>query len=177
MYAKIVMDKENERSRGKAFVQFATREAARNAIKDGKPDDALPTRITVRGKKTITRLISEGSGIEDLGRRIFVFMAQPRGKVVNERDKEDRDKRNFHLIKYGLEITPGLTEKEVTKREALLEQKKTKLRNCNYYISRTRLLVRNLPKTLNDKELKMYFSAKAGALRRKVKNKGYTYKV
>jgi len=176
-YATIVTDKELDRSRGKAFVQFTTREAARKAIEDGKPDNALRTRISQRTKQTATRLISEGSGIEVLGRRIFVFMAQPKGNVINEREKEDQDKRNFDLLACGLEITPGLPEREITKREGLLAEKRSRLRNTSLYISRFRLALRNLPKVINDKELKMHFSTRAAALRRKNKNEGYKYKV
>jgi len=176
MYATVVMDKEQDRSKGKAFVQFATREAARKAIEEGKPDDALRTRINQRTRQQQTRLISEGSGIEILGRRIFVFMAQPKGNVINMREKNDQDKRNFNLLACGLEITPGLSKNEITKREGMLDEKRRRLRNTSLYISRCRLALRNLPRTLNDKELKMHFSSQAGALRRKNKNEGYKHK-
>merc|ERR1711920_293863 len=39
------------------------------------------------------------------------------------------------------------------------------------------LAIRNLPKVINEKELKLHFSTRARALRRKNKNEGYTYKV
>lgn len=178
-YANIVMDKVLGRSKGRAFIQFATKDAATKAIEDGKPEGAIRTRVSQKAQKKVTQLISESSGIEILGRRIFVFMAQTRENVAKARarDNEDVDKRNFNLLQHGLEITPGLSKKELIKRETLLEDKRRRLRNPNLFISKTRLVVRNLPKTLNDKELKGHFSTRAGVIRREKKNKGYDLKI
>merc|ERR1719193_1007954 len=59
----------------------------------------------------------------------------------------------------------------------MLEAKRRRLKNHNLFISKTRLVVRNLPKALNDKELKAHFSVRAGKLRREKKNKGYEHKI
>jgi len=58
----------------------------------------------------------------------------------------------------------------------MLDEKRRRLRNTSLYISRCRLALRNLPRTLNDKELKMHFSSRAGALRRKNKDGEYKHK-
>ena len=50
-----------------------------------------------------------------------------------------------------------LPDKEVDKRERFYREKMEKLKNPNYFISKTRLSVRNLPKTITERELKKIF--------------------
>jgi hypothetical protein len=68
----------------------------------------------------------------------------PDGKPVRE------DKRNLFLAREGLVLSAsesaiGVSPADLKKRNAAYKEKKEKLKNPNYFISQTRLSIRNLP--------------------------------
>ena len=137
-YIKIVLNKETGESRGTAFVCYKTNEDAEKVIK-----------------------ISEEEGIELDERKLKIVKAVSREAAVNLKSAkpEKTDKRNLHLAKLSL-IMPGteefksLTPKEIELRTLAAKKLKDKLLNPNVMVSSTRLLFKNIPKSLNENDLK-----------------------
>ncbi|KAE8729147.1 epoxide hydrolase 2-like [Hibiscus syriacus] len=97
------------------------------------------------------------------GRQLKVLKALDRKSAHNkelERAKaEEHDQRNLYLAKEGLivEGTPAAKDvlsSEMEKRKMLHEKKMTKLKSPNFHVSRTRLVIYNLPKSMTENELK-----------------------
>ncbi|KAM7263962.1 hypothetical protein ACFE04_001645 [Oxalis oulophora] len=102
-------------------------------------------------------------GILLKGRQLTVMKALDK-KSAQEKEQEktkveNLDHRNLYLAKEGiiLEGTPaanGVSASDMAKRKRLQEGKSTKLQSPNFHVSRTRLIIYNLPKTMTEKELK-----------------------
>jgi len=84
-------------------------------------------------------------------------------KKLQEENKlkkeDDSDKRNLYLGKEGAiypdsEAAKSLSKTELAKRLKAEQEKKRKLKNSNYFVSKTRLSIRNLPPTVDEKGLK-----------------------
>ena len=129
-YCKIVTDKETGHSRGTAFVKFTSTNEA----------DLCLAKVGEEGYR---------KGIALDGRQLYVSKAVTRGKaeeLLKEKKKEKKDpkdKRNLYLanegaILPGSEAAEGLSEHEMKKREKAMAEKKMKLKNQNYFISKTR---------------------------------------
>ena len=96
-------------------------------------------------------------------RAAFVSLAVTKGKLGEmEKEKNDSkketDKRNLYLASEGIvtrnsPAAEGLSDADLKKREKALMEKKAKLKNPNYFISRTRLCIRNLPLTADAETL------------------------
>eukprot|EP01126_Amoeba_proteus_P033046 TRINITY_DN3228_c0_g1_i2.p1 TRINITY_DN3228_c0_g1~~TRINITY_DN3228_c0_g1_i2.p1 ORF type:complete len:359 (-),score=113.53 TRINITY_DN3228_c0_g1_i2:397-1473(-) len=90
--------------------------------------------------------------------------AQKASKQLKE--KKAKDKRNLHLaeigiIKEGSAKAEGIPKQEMEKRTRAWKEKKLKLASPNFHVSPTRLAVRNIPKSVDEKQLKEIFK-KAG---------------
>ncbi|KAL0454151.1 UNVERIFIED_CONTAM: RNA-binding protein 28 [Sesamum latifolium] len=106
------------------------------------------------------------SGYIKKGRAVKVLKALDKksahNKALEKAKKDDQDHRNLYLAKEGL-ITEGMPAAEgvsasdMSKRKKLHEDKMAKLRSPNFRISRTRLIVYNVPKTMKENELKQLF--------------------
>jgi len=129
-YCKIVIDKETGHSKGCAFLKFKTKESADQCM------------------KAMESLQKEEKNLVIDGRSIVVSMAVTKGKMGEiERqkasEKQETDKRNLYLAYEGVitRKTPGaesLSESDLKLREKALTEKKTKLKNPQYFVSRTR---------------------------------------
>lgn len=91
--------------------------------------------------------------------------------------KEKEDKRNMHLARIGciksfvcllmpaLDISReeakdmGLSEEDIRKRAKTWDEKNSKLKNVNFFVSPTRLSVRNLPLSVDEKALRELVSS------------------
>ncbi|KAK6143446.1 hypothetical protein DH2020_023794 [Rehmannia glutinosa] len=141
-----VLHQVTKRPRGTGFLKFTTTDAA---------DAALSAANTVTGQ-----------GILIKGRPVKVLKALDKktanDKAVEKAKKEVHDHRNLYLVKEGL-ITEGMPAAEgvsasdMSKRKKLHEDKMAKLRSPNFRVSRTRLIVYNVPKTMQEKNLKKLF--------------------
>ncbi|KAH3763315.1 Nucleotide-binding, alpha-beta plait [Pelomyxa schiedti] len=58
----------------------------------------------------------------------------------------------------------GLSENDMRKRLAAYQNKKFKLKNPNYFVSRTRLSIRNIPIKVTEKELSQLVTDKLGKI-------------
>ena len=66
------------------------------------------------------------------------------------------------MILAGSPAAVGLTAADMTKRLQLEQWKSQMLRNLNMFVSRVRLVVHNLPPTLDDSTLRQIFKKHAG---------------
>ncbi|KAJ0680620.1 putative RNA recognition motif domain, nucleotide-binding alpha-beta plait domain superfamily [Helianthus annuus] len=132
-----------KRPRGTGFLKFKTNDAA---------DAAFEAATAVAGLGIILK-----------GRQLKVLKALNKkaahDKEAEKKIKEDVDHRNLYLAKEGLilEGTPaaeGVSESDISKRRSLEQKKATKLKSPNFHVSKTRLIMYNVPKSMNDKQLK-----------------------
>mmetsp|Transcript_10741 Transcript_10741/g.20972 ORF Transcript_10741/g.20972 Transcript_10741/m.20972 type:complete len:349 (-) Transcript_10741:3189-4235(-) len=139
-YAKLVVDPNTKASKGTGFVCYLKEEDAKKALEAlEKTEDAL----------------------ELDGRLPNAIVAVPREEaaVLAKNSEKQKDKRNMYLSKEGL-IKPGteafetLTKEEIERRTNAARNKKDRLKNPNVFVSTTRLLIRNLPRALDEKKLK-----------------------
>ncbi|KAL9333318.1 hypothetical protein Peur_073457 [Populus x canadensis] len=141
-----VLHQVTKRPRGTGFLKFKTADGATAAVSAAN--------------------VASGLGIFLKGRQLTVLKALDK-KSAHDKEKEktkieDRDHRNLYLAKEGLilEGTPaaeGVSISDMAKRNRLQEEKMTKLKSPNFHVSRTRLVVYNLPKSMTEKQLKKLF--------------------
>ena len=163
-YAKIVWDRELDRSKGTGFVQFKDPEVAKRVV--GMSVDSSTTPAALYKKNRITAAVKAGTGITLDGRVLNIALAVDResASTLQEKNKEksNQDKRNLYLANEGniradSEAAKSLPAAELEKREKSFREKKKKLKNPNYCVSRTRLSVRNLPLDCDEKIMKRVF--------------------
>eukprot|EP01083_Nonionella_stella_P221396 790985_1 len=172
-YVRLTKDRVTNQSRGSAFVKFASKKSADIALRKS-------SEIEVGERKKRKRaLISDAltaSGITLDGRPLVVCLALPAGRmkeVVENRDKQ-KDRRNIYLAREGLileesEAAKGLSTADLDIRKKAWRQKKQKLDNPNFSVSRTRLAVRNLPADTDEKALRRACIVEARAGRKRAR--------
>ncbi|XP_015599445.1 RNA-binding protein 28 [Cephus cinctus] len=144
-YALVCMDPLTEHSKGTAFVKFQNIEDAEKCLAAGTelklhdqildPHRAL-NRNDVQDKKSL-------------------------------KDKKVTDSRNLYLVKEGaiLAGSPaanGVSASDMAKRLQMEQWKSQMLRNLNMFVSRVRLVIHNLPATLDDTKLRQIMKNHAG---------------
>ncbi|KAI3809801.1 hypothetical protein L1987_19401 [Smallanthus sonchifolius] len=138
-----VLHQVTKRPKGTGFLKFKTIDAA---------DAAFEAATAVAGLGIILK-----------GRQLKVLKALNKkaahDKEAEKKNKEETDHRNLYLAKEGLilEGTPaaeGVSESDMSKRRSLEQKKETKLKSPNFHVSKTRLIMYNVPKSMNEKHLK-----------------------
>ncbi|KAM3925318.1 RNA-binding protein 28 [Leptodactylus fuscus] len=150
-YVRIVLHPDTEHSKGCAFVQFVDKESAEKCLAAAKDE-------------------SENGGLKLAGRKLFVDLAVSReeaGKLNQKKVKKPTGTRNLYLAREGLiregtKAAEGVSSEDMAKRNRFAEVKRQKLRNQNIFISKTRLCVHNIPKSVDDKQLRQLFLKAAG---------------
>eukprot|EP00899_Mesostigma_viride_P018757 jgi/Mesvir1/26883/Mv20617-RA.1 len=143
---RVVMNKTTGQSKGNAFVEFRTQQGADAAV-----DVAQSAKgMTIAGQRLTVHHAVTGDKAKEM------MMATHVG------GGKERDKRNMYLAKEGYipadsPAAASMSKSDLTKRERLEEQAQTKLRSPNFFVSKTRLTVHNLPTSVTDKELKALF--------------------
>ncbi|XP_010254678.1 PREDICTED: RNA-binding protein 28 isoform X2 [Nelumbo nucifera] len=141
-----VLHQVTKRPRGTGFLRFNTTSAAEAAV--------LAANAT------------SGLGIVLNGRQLTVLKALDKKsahkKELEKTKNEDHDHRNLYLAKEGLILegtsaAEGVSASDMLKRQMLYKKKMSKLESPNFHVSRTRLIVYNLPKSMTEKELKKLF--------------------
>ncbi|KAJ0076654.1 hypothetical protein Patl1_36500 [Pistacia atlantica] len=141
-----VLHQVTKRPRGTGFLKFKTIDAATAAVSAANADSGLG--IFLKGRQlTVLKALDKKSAHD---------------KQLEKTKSEDHDHRNLYLAKEGLilEGTPaaeGVSGSDMSKRQTLHEKKMTKLQSPNFHVSRTRLVIYNLPKSMTEKELKKLF--------------------
>ncbi|KAM9854619.1 RNA-binding protein 28 [Aulostomus maculatus] len=142
-YIKVVLHADTGHSKGCAFAQFKTKEAADKCIAASQ-DDAETGGIRVDGRKLlIVEAVSKDDAV----------------KLKVSKVKVETGTRNLYLAREGLiragtSAAEGIPEADMTKRARFEEIKRAKLRDVHIFVSKTRLCVHNLPKSTDNKKLR-----------------------
>ena len=167
--------------KGTAFVEFATPEGVAAAVAASDKARCVCKHTSVV-YNTLWPRTGTGPAITVAGRMITVHAAlsgQQARDLATARDAGKEDRRRLHLVRMRLilyvekthvlcqakegvivEGSPAwldLSKGDQLKRKRAAAEKKAKLASPNYVVSATRLAVRNLPKSLDDKALKQLF--------------------
>ncbi|XP_008589425.1 PREDICTED: RNA-binding protein 28 [Galeopterus variegatus] len=142
-YVRIVLHPDTEHSKGCAFAQFTTQEAAQKCLAAASPE-------------------TEGGGLKLDGRQLKVDLAVTRdeaAKLQTKKVKKPTGTRNLYLAREGLiragtKAAEGVSAADMAKRERFELLKHQKLKDQNIFVSRTRLCLHNLPKAVDDKQLR-----------------------
>ena len=171
-YARVVMDHATGRSRGTGFVCFYNPEDARACLRE------VPLRTGANAQQAVNKLAMGPSVLQNTetdptgrytldGRVLQITQAVDKSqanKFTEEgnahRDRRDKDKRRLYLLSEGTipsnsKLWQSLPPSEQTMREASLKQRKTLIEgNPSLSLSLTRLSVRNVPRSVDSKQLK-----------------------
>ncbi|XP_053741219.1 RNA-binding protein 28 [Synchiropus splendidus] len=142
-YIKIVLHPDTEHSKGCAFAQFKTKESADKCIAASQDE-------------------GQSGGIRVDGRKLFVVAAVTREDAVKlkvDKKKVESGTRNLFLAREGLiragtKAAEGVSEADMAKRARFEEVKRTKLRDQSIFVSKTRLCIHNLPKSVDQKKFR-----------------------
>ena len=176
-YARIVMDPETDRPRGTGFVAFYEPAIAMTCVKEA-PKPAPPSatgddKDKKRRGETLTHSVLQNESTDPTGKYTFegrvlqVTRALSKGDAAKRaefasqsRDKRDHDKRRLYLLSEGTvargtKLYEQLGKAELDIREASAKQRQKLIKtNPNLCLSLTRLSVRNIPRSMDSKELK-----------------------
>ncbi|XP_011851308.1 PREDICTED: RNA-binding protein 28 isoform X1 [Mandrillus leucophaeus] len=151
-YVRIVLHPDTEHSKGCAFAQFMTQEAAQKCLLAASPEN-------------------EAGGLKLDGRQLKVDLAVTRdeaAKLQTKKVKKPTGTRNLYLAREGLiragtKAAEGVSAADMAKRERFELLKHQKLKDQNIFVSQTRLCLHNLPKAVDDKQLrKLLLSTTSG---------------
>ncbi|KAM7121393.1 RNA-binding protein 28 isoform 1-T1 [Molossus nigricans] len=151
-YVCIVLHPDTEHSKGCAFAQFMTQEAAQKCLAAASPE-------------------TESGGLKLDGRLLKVDLAVTRdeaAKLRTKKVKKPTGTRNLYLAREGLiragtKAAEGVSAADMAKRERFELLKHQKLKDQNIFVSRTRLCLHNLPKAVDDRQLrKLLLNATGG---------------
>ncbi|XP_054475753.1 RNA-binding protein 28 [Anoplopoma fimbria] len=142
-YIKVVIHADTGHSKGCSFAQFKTKEAADKCLAAAQDE-------------------AENGGIRLDGRKLLIVAAVSRedaSKLKVDKVKVETGTRNLYLAREGLiragtKAAEGVPEADMTKRTRFEEVKRAKLRGLNVFVSKNRLCVHNLPKSVDNKKLK-----------------------
>ena len=135
------MDRDYERPKGTAFIQFENAQSALDAC-------------------------AESNILEHDQRKLYIDLAISRTQasdIVNEKkEKEPQDNRNLALAKEGAVYansyeSEGVSKSDLEKRVKIEASNNSKLKLLHYFVSTTRLSVHNIPIKCSDQELKKTF--------------------
>ncbi|XP_061891218.1 RNA-binding protein 28 [Entelurus aequoreus] len=143
-YIKIVFHPATGHSKGCAFAQFKAKEAADRCIAAGEDD-------------------KEAGGIRVDGRKLLIVAAVSKNDAaklkVDSKVKVQTGTRNLYLAREGLiragtKAAEGVPEADMIKRARFEEIKRKKLQALSVFVSKNRLCVHNLPKSVDNKKLR-----------------------
>ncbi|XP_053977771.1 RNA-binding protein 28-like isoform X1 [Hylaeus volcanicus] len=139
-YALVCMDPLTEYSKGTAFVKFRNVEDAEKCLSAGKELE-MEDQI-VEAQKAIDRNEMDNKALS--------------------KQLKIKDSRNLYLVKEGVILAgssaaTGVSAADMAKRLQIEQWKSQILRNFNMFVSRVRLVVHNLPPTVDDVKLRKIF--------------------
>ncbi|KAL8553143.1 hypothetical protein ACS0TY_001696 [Phlomoides rotata] len=143
-----VLHQVTKRPQGTGFLKFKTAEAIDAALSAANSVAGLGILIKGRPVKVLKALDKK--------------TAHDKSLEKEKEKKEEHDLRNVYLAKEGfiMEGMPaavGVSVSDMSKRKKLYEDKMAKLQSPNFRVSRTRLIVYNVPKTMSEKDVKRLF--------------------
>ncbi|XP_050441628.1 RNA-binding protein 28 [Adelges cooleyi] len=139
-YALVCIDRLTEHSKGTAFVKFRDTNSV-EACMSASPEDLTLNGSTMEPQMAIDKDVLEKSKHEKF---------------------THKDNRNLYLIKEGVIIAGtaaanGVSVSDMNKRLELEQWKSQVLKNLNMFVARNRLIVHNLPASMDNKNLKDLF--------------------
>ncbi|KAK9842211.1 hypothetical protein WJX81_000775 [Elliptochloris bilobata] len=144
---RLVLDKQTRKPKGTAFVEFEAVAAAQKAADaSSKARQGAAPAVMVGGRPMEVDLALSQYAARTLAASKAAFVG-------------GSDNRNLYLAKEGAieEDSPAwaaMSGADRTKRRRAAAELQTKLKSPNFFVSRTRLCVRNLPYSLDEKQLK-----------------------
>ena len=174
-YARVVLDQLSERPKGTGFVCFYNSEDADKCLQESPRTQPAPNQQLSSGKGSafIKQSLLEDTSTDQCGRftldgRVLqVTRAVDRTEARrltfagnNFRDARDKDRRRLYLLSEGTvpsgtPLYDQLSHSEIKMREDSARQRQTLIRsNPTLHLSLTRLSVRNLPRSIDSKDLK-----------------------
>uniref|UniRef100_A0A8D0E4H1 RNA binding motif protein 28 n=1 Tax=Salvator merianae TaxID=96440 RepID=A0A8D0E4H1_SALMN len=153
-YVRIVLHPDTEHSKGCAFAQFLTQEAVQKCLQVAQEEK------------------ERSGGLQLDGRRLRVDLAVSREEAQQLRSKKVKKPtgtRNLYLAREGLiragtQAAEGVSAADMAKRTRFEELKRQKLKDQNIFVSRTRLCIHNLPKSVDDARLRKLMLQAVGAI-------------
>lgn len=171
-YARVVVDHATERSKGTGFVCFYKKEDA-DACLRGAPRQTTALKDDSKDAKAMPNSILQNEQADPSGqytmdgRVLQVSRAVDKSEAdrltqegVASRHKRNDDKRRLYLLSEGTissksKLWEKLSPSERTMRDASAKQRKNLIEsNPSLHLSLTRLSVRNIPRSVDSKELK-----------------------
>ncbi|XP_048409881.1 RNA-binding protein 28 isoform X2 [Stegostoma tigrinum] len=157
-YVCVVRHPDTEHSKGCAFAQFVTKESVQKCVEAAESQ-------------------SESGGLQLDGRKLIVTLAISREeakKLTQKKSKKPSGTRNLYLareglIRAGMKSAEGMSAADIAKRTRFEELKRQKLKDVNIFVSKTRLCVHNIPKSLTDQQLRKLCLEAAGTKDARVK--------
>ncbi|KAJ8113329.1 hypothetical protein ONZ43_g5178 [Nemania bipapillata] len=164
-YARVVHDKATDRPAGTGFVCFANEDESKACLK-GAP---RPQQSAITNKKSILQneMADEAGKYTIDGRVLQVSQAVSKDEASRlaesgaaARGKKHQDKRRLYLLSEGVVAKDSpmfnvLAPAEVKIRDQSIAQRKKLIQsNPSLHLSLTRLAIRNIPRSLDSKELK-----------------------
>lgn len=174
-YARVVIDHETDRPKGTGFVRFYKEEDMIDCLK-GVPSTKLQ-RVTADRRDgtqvTIAHSVLENEDADPTGRYTMDGRVLQISRAVNKNEatrltaegqtnrfNRDKDKRRLYLLSEGtIDATAPLYEKlspaeRTMRQESATQRKKQIEKNPALHLSLTRLAVRNIPRSVTNKDLK-----------------------
>ncbi|KMS98897.1 hypothetical protein BVRB_3g067890 isoform B [Beta vulgaris subsp. vulgaris] len=132
-----------KRPRGTGFLKFTTTDAADAAVAAANPAPGLGIFLKGRQLKVLKALDKKSAD----------------DKALENSKKETEDQRNLYLAKEGLIVegtaaAQGVSSDDLERRQMLHQKKMTKLQSPNFHVSKTRIVIYNLPKSMTAKQLR-----------------------
>ncbi|KAL3308112.1 RNA-binding protein 28, partial [Cichlidogyrus casuarinus] len=143
--AVLVRDKDSKLPKGTAFVKFSNLFEAETIVKEAQ-DPFKQTKFNLKGRQLVISLAIAREEAQKIA-------------TVSKTPDTSLSGRNLHLARVGM-IRPNskeaesISKRDMQMREQLLVQKEQKLRDPYIFVSPNRLCIRNLPKSVDDSELK-----------------------
>lgn len=154
---RLVLNKSTKKPKGTAFVDFKTVESANKASEASQKSLAKTgPPVMIAGKPVEIHIALGGDEIRDLAIRKSNDLGEVKGKIDCEKG------RNLYLAQEGL-ISEGsaawnqLSNSDKVKRARGAQETTLKLKSPNFAVSKTRLNVRNVPKSWDETRLKQLF--------------------
>ncbi|KAH0929570.1 hypothetical protein HID58_015297 [Brassica napus] len=138
----LVLHPVTKRPKGTAFLKFKTADASDASI--SAASTASGVGVLLKGRQLSVMRAVDKKSAQDIG--------------LEKTKEKNLDHRNLYLAKEGqiLEGTPsaeGVSAEDMDRRRRLHENKMKKLQSPNFHVSKTRIVIYNLPMSMNEKQL------------------------
>ncbi|KAL0489849.1 nucleolar protein 4 [Acrasis kona] len=162
--APVIPDKSTQLSNGTAFLKFKFKDAMDKLLQELE----LSSKLNHIDHQDDDKQHQTIDGLELDGRQLIIQQAIDKQQAESikkqqaNQSNKDKDVRNLYLMMEGhisneSEAAKTMPPSLLNKIQFNFQQKKKKLQNPIFHISKTRLSVHNIPKTMTDKELKALF--------------------